>query len=194
MCYLITFFVWQTVLLPNVAMIIMYMTLWGDFFTMIYFVLTVIEMTSFYFNKKTTFFPGLWKTCHFIFELAWTYEFTIVLVFWVVLWPRANFDGLILFMNCQLHGGFFATLIIDILINNIEFYSNHFFYILGSAIVYVGVNMVYSLIWDPIYPGITWKNVGSYLTLIGAVILFLAWFLVGFYFYSRYKIRKIKVR
>lgn len=114
-------------------------------------------------EKKRSSFPGLWKVTQFLYEFAFCTQFLIVMIFWGFIVPQlgglAKFGGLNILLNTQLHGGLFIAIIIDTVLNNIEFIKSHLHIVFTVTLFYCVINMFYSLTWEPVYPGITWKNV-----------------------------------
>ncbi|KAL4465082.1 hypothetical protein ABPG73_022579 [Tetrahymena malaccensis] len=186
----------QTIKIPNIGAFVEFLTFWGALNVQWYFLFTMIEMITFRINKKPSYYVKIWKFTHLMFEFAFCTQPLIVLVFWGFIVPQlgdiSQFGGLNIIFNSQLHGGFFLAIIIDFVINNIQFYKRHMLVIYFLTFVYGLINMGYSLIWSPVYPGITWKNWQTYFIFgIGLVLFFLLSLLAQFIF-KKWKVKNIE--
>lgn len=105
-----------------------------------------------------------------------------------------------MFLNVNIHGVFFVLLVLDFIINNVEFYHRHFYVIVFIALSYLlFVNVPFTLIWRPIYPGINWCRTGStgteclanWLIVLGALAMFILQYFIGYKIYKVIKEKRI---
>lgn len=188
----------QTKKIANMGAYYEFLTFWGILSVHWYFVFTVIEMISFRKNQNKSYYPSVWKFTHYLFEFAFCTQFLIVLVFWTVIVPAlgslSNFGGANIALNSQLHGGFFLAILIDMVINNIQFIKSHLIITCALTTVYGCVNIFYTLNWEPVYPGITWDNAKSYLIMgVGFAIFYMQYYIATLIF-QKWKLKRIEAQ
>lgn len=92
-----------------------------------------------------------------------------------------------------MHGGLFIIIAVDFYYNSIEFYMTHYFIMLILSIIYLGINILYTLVAEPVYPPITFENVISYVTFIAAFAFSIGSFYGCIKYTEKFKIPKIKL-
>lgn len=60
------------------------------------------------------------------------------------------------------------------------------------AIIYCIINVVYTLNWSPVYPGITWKNWNSLGVMIVGIIIYAMQYLIASFIYKKWKLPRIQ--
>ena len=59
--------------------------------TSFYFFLIIIESISSFKNNNEAFYPRLWRLAYILFEIVFTFEFVITLIFWGIVYPFSDF-------------------------------------------------------------------------------------------------------
>jgi hypothetical protein len=99
-------------------------------------------------------------------------------VYWIVLFreyhrERGN-DVLFVLGSIVVHFSFLVSLLVDFVVTEyVEFKPRDLWVVFGVATAYAVRHIIYTLIWDPVYPLITWINWETYLA--GAFLGFLLW-------------------
>lgn len=91
-----------------------------------------------------------------------------------------------------MHGGLFIVILVDFIVNNIQFYRNHIYIVMITAVLYLGVNCFYTLTVHTIYPMITYENIITYITLGLSFALCIISFIIGHLIFTKIKQPKIK--
>jgi len=95
--------------------------------------------------------------------------------------------------NLYMHGGLLIAMYLEFIFNSIEFKWRHFIFIALIGIVYLGVNVAYTILTgNVIYPGMDFLSVLSYVFLSIAIILIFVHFFAGYFIYYKYKFPIIK--
>ncbi len=96
-----------------------------------------------------------------IFEVAFSIELTITLVFWVIIFPAAAgmnpedlgfvVDTRYIVMTINMHGGIFLILWMELIVNRMRFKRNDFLFVLLFAGCYGIINFSYTFLKEPVY-------------------------------------------
>ncbi|CAG9314575.1 unnamed protein product [Blepharisma stoltei] len=150
-------FLWALILTPDLFFI--YLTCWGLTITMIYFIVAALS----YFSTKLT------KVAYILFETIWAIESCITVMYWTAVAPLSSIDVLQTIFH---HVVPIITLTFDFCLNRVEFIRKHMVFPLGISIIYLlCVNMPYALEVEEVYPLMSFRNVWSYLMILGALIV-----------------------
>ena len=135
-----------------------FLTFWGLAMSPIIYICLII--CTIYSMKSTPAPSFLWKFAHSQFECWMTIEFTIAVLFWLIVYPTESHDGIGYYiLNVQAHGIIFIFGFIDAAFNRIVFYDRHFIITSLWNVVYMaGVNLPIALLYKPPYAALTWKN------------------------------------
>ena len=126
-----------------------------------------------------------------IYEIAFSYEVTITLLYWSVLFSKFD-DELSAYNDLAVHALPLAALLVDFIFNPISFEIKRFLIVLIAGTVYMLMNMAYSLGVEPVYGILDWVTGISYGLLIGAYVLLLIGFGFGILFYKCLKEKKLR--
>ena len=95
-------------------------------------------------------------------------------MYWVAIYPKENHENDTLWDfidNFICHVLMFLMVWIDNIFNAIKPYKRHLIIILIFSLVYITENILISLLYKPVYIIMTFKDVDSYIFMIGAILL-----------------------
>lgn len=145
-----------------------YLTFWGLLLTLLCFSLIVLNYC----------YSGLWKFAHFAFELNWALISTSTVLF-VIFVP----DGLNVLNSpwrIFVHASMLGAIVVDLLNNQLYFFRRHFGLIVLVGALFLGMNVVYSVLAGPVYSEFDPTTTNYYLILaVGFTFLVLAFVLGG---------------
>ena len=100
-----------------------------------------------------------------------------------------EFNAFLWILNIILHGFFNFAITLDFLYNGIEFKKAHLLFILIIGVPYVFVNLCVTIsVGEPIYPGMDFVSILSYIELLIALFLAIFSFFAGMYIFKKYKL------
>ena len=76
--------------------------------------------------------------------------------------------------------------------NSIEIFKHHIFLLFGIGTAYLLVNCSYSLLKEPVYPGIDWKTLPTYIFVVSCGIVGSVAFVINYYYWKLVKLPRIK--
>lgn len=117
-----------------------------------------------------------------IYELAFSFEFVITIVYWAFLFDGTT-DPTKLYLNTNGHGFPLLGLTLDLIFNSYDFSIKRFLITLAIAGAYMVINLAYTLAVEPIYGILTWTDGFSYGLVIGAAAMTLVLFGIGIFTY-----------
>ncbi|EAR96900.1 transmembrane protein, putative (macronuclear) [Tetrahymena thermophila SB210] len=170
-----------------------YLTIWGFYTTFTYFLLSLIYGFYVYLKKKNDqqFEPSfnfLPKLINILFEIAFSIELTITVLFWALVFPTKSLGAWQLFNTSNFHGGMLIALWIDNMFNCIQFRKSHLLPFVVYAISYSCVNFTYVLTANKeIYPGLNWVTLYSYIELLLGAVSTMIHYFIGFYLFKKVK-------
>lgn len=157
---------------------LLFLTHWGIIVSNITYLLFMIHL----------FYRPIWKIVHFLFELAWSIESNIAIIYWSFLFP---INPQMEYLNFFAHLVTFMILTIDQFNNTIIFYPRHGILILIFVAVYTLFNLIYVMSsGTTIYAPLTFTNWISYVFLLCSLLIVLCSFVISYY-YNRIKMRKL---
>lgn len=168
-----------------------YLTEWGVWLTFFYFSVSIANMLSHQWRGKPLW-NGIWKLETVLFLTALTYEFTITVVFWSVLYryepqTTTNFLGNVVIHLLPCLFLWIGSLINPIVVDNFR----PIIYITFIGAVYFSVNLIYSLVVKAVYPPMTFRDWWTLAFVAGAVLLVLIQFTIYKAFYAFRKRRLV---
>lgn len=134
------------------------LTHWAALLTTLYFTGTLAVYTS----------SSLKPIIYLLFELTLPLEFVITATFWTLMYPSAHLEVSLTY-SLAVHGGLLVLLLADYVLNRIRFIRRHCWGLVGLIGVYTVVSFIVTMSLHPIYGGLTYRDLSSYLS-----ILFLA--------------------
>lgn len=170
-----------------------FLTYWGEILTMTSFLFLTLDSINYIqnFKKKATDLSLVSKIGYIIYELAFSYELTIVLLFWLVIHPenKTDKDGIYYLVNFHTHFGCLVLLWIEKIFNYIEFMKNHAYIIFFVGICYIITNIIatFAIQNAPVYSVLTWKNAMSYIYTVVCFFIFLFHFTFGIIIFRKFK-------
>lgn len=172
-----------------------YLTYWGEVLTMMSFLFLTIDSIDYIQKKKKKNLTRISKMAVLFNELAFSFELTIVLLFWLSVYPDDETKGnssVYYPNNLHTHFACLAIMWIENFLNYIEFLPNHLFILIFVGLCYVVDNVIVTFFinLDPVYKVLTWTNGMSYCVVIGAFILFILHFLFAILVFRRFKNKK----
>lgn len=145
-----------------------YLTFWGLLLTLLCFGLIMLNYC----------YTGLWKFAHFAFELNWALTSTTSLLFGIFL-PNA-LSVLESPWRIFVHASMLGAILVELLNNQLYFFRRHFGLIVLIGLLFIGANVVYSMVAGPVYSEMDPANSDYYLILaVGFTFLVLAFVLGG---------------
>jgi len=149
-----------------------------------------LHLINFCFDSRRD--SPLWKVITLVYNVAFAWEFTVILLFWTMIFPFivSEFDNFeVIFSNVVLHILFFGIMVFEVLVNKIEFRKWNYFILVGLSIIYLGVNFFsYKIKGEPIYPMLSYDNLMSIGYVVGALVLITVGFYIGHLITAKYKI------
>lgn len=153
-----------------------FLTFWGLFLAIFFFIIGTVSPAN----------PILPILLH-VNLLA---QLIITSIFWGGLWPLVSHKtGLDLYISITYHSVPFGLLLIELVIGDVELIEESWNWFVGFFFSYVGWNMVIVLGFEVIvYPPFTWRNLGTYLTMV-VTLLFsrIAWNIT--FAFQRFKLK-----
>ncbi|KRW99061.1 hypothetical protein PPERSA_11662 [Pseudocohnilembus persalinus] len=152
-----------------------FLTFYGELMTFIYFFLVAV-------NKW-------WKLAHIIFEINFSLQITVCLMYWIAVYPTQNHDGSLYFFfkTSSAHGGMFLAMWIDNYFNMIRFYKRHLTFICIFVLAYLSLNIAVTFSFEPVYPPITWVSVECYIFIFLGVMMGIFHYFFGSLYYNLVK-------
>ena len=132
----------------------------------------------------------------FIFNLAFCFEFTVVILFWTVLAPQASekfaeWDFVV--GNVIDHAIIGSIIFCELFFNAMQFKKHNYYILLTVAILYFPNNyMWYKMDDEAVYPGLTFDNLMTVAFISAGFILTTLAFYLGNKFTEKYKKQRIK--
>ena len=166
-------------------------TEWGLFITFFTFVLFLMVSL---FRRQGCCKRTVNKLAYVFFEIAWTAEVVITIVFWSILAvvdseKAKEYDTEVLIFTAETHLVPIILLSVEFTCTKIRFTRQHAFIAAIPLILYTGVSIYFALVYDiHAYPILTWKDYKS--AIFGPLILLL----FAFGFWSGYWIGERKYR
>lgn len=163
-----------------------YLTIWGMYFTYFYFILVLIQ--TFYNFESEALKTRLKKWTIIIFEIAFSFQFTITFLFWFVLYDGvrneigATWYSFLIF-GVYMHFVCWASLWIDLIFNYLHFDRKHFWVLLPVMGAYLIINLACKLIYNiDVYHVIKWDSIQCYCYILIAIIMTFLHFIIGLKF------------
>ena len=164
----------------------MYLTYWGEVLTMLTFLTLLLDnlfhLQGYYRNEKFEE-TMLTRAAHVIFEIAFSYELSIVLMYWMAVYPSATDAKTSFFYttNILVHGTCFALLWVENIVNYIEFFPRHIIIVIIVGLAYVvdNVIVVFCINHDTVYKVLKWTDLASYFYVLGCLLVAILHFFLG---------------
>ena len=124
------------------------LTEWSYFLTFVYFIVSLIKKAD----------QSVTLTHSPLFHICLSAEFLVVMFYWSVLFPLAEFEnGYQLYLGCSRHLFPFMFIVIDYFINNIKLGFTTFRFVFAFLIIYMLNNLAFKIFFNiSIYAVITW--------------------------------------
>lgn len=172
-----------------------YLTYWGEVLTMIAFLFLTIDSIEYIQKRKDKKLTRVSKIAILFNEVAFSFELTIVLLFWVSVYPSDEEKGnssVYYPSNLHTHMACLVLMWIENFLNYIEFVPNHLFVLIFVGLCYVVDNVIVTLFinFDPVYKVLTWTDGMSYGVVVGAFIIFVLHFLFSILVFRKFKSKK----
>ncbi len=159
-------------------------TQWGLFLTALEFVFLVAASCA---RVETKSGQRVCRLAYVFFEIAWTAEVVITIVFWSILvvvdFEKAqDYDLEVLIFMCESHLMPITLLSIDFYHNQMRFSKSHAILVAIPPTLYTGVSIFFSLVYDiHAYPILTWKDYKSIIFGLLIAALFAGGFMSGYF-------------
>eukprot|EP01016_Furgasonia_blochmanni_P054163 TRINITY_DN8885_c0_g1_i3.p1 TRINITY_DN8885_c0_g1~~TRINITY_DN8885_c0_g1_i3.p1 ORF type:complete len:246 (+),score=29.02 TRINITY_DN8885_c0_g1_i3:248-985(+) len=171
-----------------------YLTVWGLAFVTAYFVLVLLEYIP-SFRKL-----NLGGVTNVIFEIGFSVQLTVTMLFWFVVFPAAaamtpdelgyQMDTAYIILTTNMHGGVLFVIWFENLINMVRFHKEHYWIIIVFSIFYVFINVGFTILEEPVYVTLNWKNFASFMDALLATLVSLLHFYIGYKFFKKVKVQK----
>jgi len=164
---------------PSYGLWFTYLTEWNQMLAFIYFIFAIFSQYKEVAGLLQEF-PGRQIT-FVLFETSFSLTFTVVVLFWAVIFPTENVSaGVEMFQEVTQHGIIGVWLILEFTLNRILFTLSHIVWVLLFAILYLVWNAIYTIEVSPIYSVLTYQTPYSAGIVIGGLILVAIFFFIGF--------------
>lgn len=170
-----------------------YLTYWGECMTLLAFFFLLVDSIDYHQSQKGGFLLNsvFSKFTLVFFELAFTFELVIVLLYWIAVFPTNTdyLNDVFYTNNVHVHGICLALMWIENILNMIEFIPSHFIIMLIVAFCYIIDNVIvtFCINFTPVYSVLTWTNGMSYGYIIACFIVLAIHFSIGYYFFKKFK-------
>lgn len=167
-----------------------YLTHWGLLINILYFYLAYRVMQDKEFERK------FWKTAHVLFEVGFSIQLVIALMYWVAIYSTIKRERTLLFFYQTIseHGGMYLVLVVDKIFNNIKFYKRHTIFLFAFVVLYLSANILVTVLYQPVYEILCWKKPFSYILAVGCIVASILHFSLGKLYYDFFKMNKIEVK
>jgi len=180
MAFHVPVFIWALFSLDKAYYWFAYLTLWGFFTCMLYFILVHFVKQSHHSKKR-------WKFVYILGELGAVLEFLICPFFFLFLFPAfLKMDPApswqLILLQVLLHLVCPIFIWIETILNAIQFPKQHLWFVGFVCIVYPINNFLWSKYVMPkhyVYPVMDWKDYKTFLYIFGAIIMAFVGFYVG---------------
>ena len=133
-----------------------------------------------------------------VYEIAFCVEMPITLIFWGFLFNiLIHMDGItpeLIANNANIHAGPLICLSLDMVFNTFSFPKSHFIILLFFAVLYLIINLTYSLTVKVIYKPIDWVSVLSYVLSVSSIAMTYGMHCLGRFLYNKYKKSRMEHR
>ena len=139
---------------------VLFLTHWGCILTALYFTLAL----------ATYRYPKMGPVAYVLYETSTVLEMLISLFFWITVYPFVDLNVSFLY-TVSVHAGLLLLLLLEYPFNRIRFRIRHFWattFVLG---LYMLMYIPVALAIQPIYPMVTFRDVGTVFSLGGAWLL-----------------------
>ena len=146
-------------------------------------------------SKKNSKVSPVWKAALLVYEIAFSLQFPITIVYWAAIFPTDKFvHGFRLhFQNLQIHLFILLSFITDFFISAVYFDKRHGKWVLGVTVAYLAFNFACTFLDKPVYDVINWQDKMSYVFGSVAVILCISAFYL-FAHISAVRFKRIEAR
>ena len=100
--------------------------------------------------------------------------------------------GVNLAQSINIHAAPVLCLLVDFVFNTLSYNVRRFIFIVFASLLYLAMNAVYTLTYQPIYSSVTWKSLTSYILVIVALAVIYIVFLIGSIVFCCCKSRALK--
>ena len=145
-----------------------FLTHWGVALAVLYFALALFSH----------FLPQVRRAAAVLYVTTWTIQFPICMIYWFWIHSRIN-KFIPVFFNYSAHGGLLVALVLELPLNSVEFRWKDMLYPVSTAALYQVVNIYYTLVDGPVYPGLSYSGMESVMLIGSAVALLLTAYWLG---------------
>lgn len=140
--------------------------------------------------KKNAHVSPLWKAGLLVYEIAFSLQFPITIVYWAAIFPTDKYvHGIRLhFQNLQVHLFILLAFITDFYISAVYFDKRHGKWVIAVTVCYLAFNFTCTFLDKPVYEVINWKDKMSYVFGSVAVILCIS----AFYLFAHISTARFK--
>lgn len=123
--------------------------------------------------KKNAPVSRVWKAALLVYEIAFSLQFPITIVYWAAIFPTDKYvHGIRLhFQNLQVHLLILLAFITDFYISAVHFNKSHGKWVIAVTVLYLSFNFSCTMLDKPVYDVINWRDKMSYVFGSIAVIL-----------------------
>jgi len=155
-----------------------YLTEWNQLLAFIYFIFAI-------FSSKDA--SGLLQDFPFrqisyvLFQISFSSTFTVIVMFWAVIFPdEKSRVGIPMFLHISEHGIIGVWLLLEFLLNRINFMIPHLIWVVLFAILYLIFNVIYTTQVGPVYDILDYKTPFSAAIVVACLVLIVLFFFIGF--------------
>ena len=175
----------------------MYLTYWGEVLTMSTFLTLLIDnILQFqgYYKDLQYEESKFSRVAHILFEIAFSYELSIVLLFWGAVYSSETDvkNSFYYTINVLVHGMCLLSLWIENCVNFIEFFPRHMIIVILVGIAYIidNVIVVFCINFNVVYSVLTWTDWPSYIYVLLCLLVALFHFYIGMTLFRKHKWKK----
>jgi len=192
--YTVAIFIWTCIInyFEDFVGLFRYLTFWGEVLVMLWFNLSFLDYLRVKYTSKHFEF---WKWAYVIFEVSFSFEVVIVILFWVMVFPASLSESgdLAGFADTiNLHGVHFLFLSIDMIFNDIQFLKPHALIVFVLGLLYLIVDVVVTFTVKPVYPFMTYQSFWTAVSILVAAAIGLMAFGLARLFQLRKQTHRLK--
>eukprot|EP01016_Furgasonia_blochmanni_P049072 TRINITY_DN7404_c0_g2_i2.p1 TRINITY_DN7404_c0_g2~~TRINITY_DN7404_c0_g2_i2.p1 ORF type:complete len:258 (+),score=26.50 TRINITY_DN7404_c0_g2_i2:63-776(+) len=174
-----------------------FLTGWGYITCGLFFIFAVIEYLqtkrikeTFRNMDRSTSLAFVSKTTIILFQIAYSLQLPIMLMFWGYIYPRTKVSADFKFsvFTVFTHGLVCALIYIDFFFNKIRFYLRHLGLLVGFLVLYGVSNYLTMLARGvPAYSALTWNSMRSVYIVVATLSIAVLHFLFGWFIFAKCK-------
>lgn len=116
-------------------------------------------------------YPKVERLAYVLYQTALVLEAFISLAFWTTVYPFVDDLHVSFLYTLSVHGGLLLLLLLEYPFNRIRFHLKHLWVCVGVLAVYLVLYISVAFTIRPIYPMLTFRDLGSVVLVVGSVVV-----------------------